>query len=306
MAIEKHSTLAPTQNSAQASLETTKLSAIIQLIDAALAGDLSKNELKTFLALVRQTLCFGKTSDPLTIKRLIHLTKVRKDRLELAISNILNKGLFTRVNHPIFEHEYHVHPQFLLNNPTTFFAPSPPKIRENFRETDAFSENQNHTIQTNTEINLTTNKAPVCAVTPTAELKKPDAVHEQAFAELVPALKKLPSHQAQQVLDLVSLAIKDGSIKTTQQRLGGGLIKAAKNGTLDTSPLQVKTTEPPKPTPIDHRYQHDLISKIRGLENLKQLAKELDPSSEAQLQAWQQQLKQLTHQHTTQQEHQHG
>lgn len=238
MAIEKHSTLTPTQNSAQASLETTKLSAIIQLIDAALAGDLSKNELKVFIALVRQTLCFGKTSDPLTIKRLIHLTKVRKDRLELAISNILNKELFTRVDHPIFEHEYHVHPQFLLNNPTTFFAPSPPKIRENFRETDAFSEKKNHTIQTNTTINLTTNKAPVCAVTPSAQLEKPKTINAQAFTELLPALKTLPAAQANAVLTLLNLAIQEGSIKTTQQRLGGALIKAAKAGTLDTSPLQ--------------------------------------------------------------------
>lgn len=83
------------------------------------------------------------------------------------------------------------------------------------------------------------------------------------------------------------------TVRTEKARLGGALIKAAKNGTLDTSPLQVKTTEPPKPAPIDHRYQQDLISKIRSLESLKQLAKELAPRSEAQLSAWQQELAQL-------------
>ena len=37
------------------------------LIDAALQADLSQNELRVFLVLFRQTLCYGKTHDPLTV-----------------------------------------------------------------------------------------------------------------------------------------------------------------------------------------------------------------------------------------------
>ena len=51
------------------------------LIDAALAADLTQNELRVFLALFRQTLCYGKTADPLNMKRLATLTAIRKDRL---------------------------------------------------------------------------------------------------------------------------------------------------------------------------------------------------------------------------------
>lgn len=270
---------------------------ILQLIDAALAGDLTKNELKAFLALVRQTLCFGKTSDPLTLKRLATLTQVRKDRLELAIASILQKGLFTRVTHPIFEHEYHVHPQFLPKDAPLFFAPKLPKNGETFRESDDFSEKRIHTIQTNTNLKPTHKQepVPVCAVfTPSAqELTKPSAVHQQAFNELLPALKKLPTAHANDVLALLNLAIQDGSIRTTQQRLGGALIKAAKAGTLDTSTLiSLQPTEAP-PKPIDHCYRQDLISKIHGLEGLKQLAGILDPHSEQQLHTWRQELKQL-------------
>lgn len=37
-------------------------SPLIQMIDAALAAELTQNELKAFLALVRQTLAYGKTN----------------------------------------------------------------------------------------------------------------------------------------------------------------------------------------------------------------------------------------------------
>lgn len=265
----------------------------IQLIDAALAADLTQNELKAFLALVRQTLCFGKTSDPLTIKRLVYLTHVRKDRLATVIDSLLEKGLFNRTEHLIFDHEYHVPDQFLNGVDGAFFASSAPKIRENFRKEEAISENQIHTNTTITDINLTDKQAsvPVCAVTPSA-IEKPNAVNQQAFIDLLPALKKLPLAQANDVLALLNLAIQDGSIRSSQQQLGGGLIKAAKAGTLDTSAL--KRTQPTEvPAPIDNSHQQELMSKIRGLESLKQLAGSLDGRSEAQLATWKSELSQL-------------
>ena len=73
------------------------------LIDAALAADLTQNELRVFLALFRQTLCYGKTADPLNMKRLATLTAIRKDRLAPAIAGVTDKGLFTVQPHPVFE-----------------------------------------------------------------------------------------------------------------------------------------------------------------------------------------------------------
>ena len=40
------------------------------------------------------------------------------------------------------------------------------------------------------------------------------------------------------VLQLLELSILEGSIRTSQERMGGGLIKAARQGTLDTSRLE--------------------------------------------------------------------
>ena len=69
-------------------------------------------------------------------------------------------------------------------------------------------------------------------------LAKPEAVDESAYIELLPAWKALPSSQAVDVLKLLEAAILDGSIKTTQVRMGGGLIKAARQGTLNTAKLE--------------------------------------------------------------------
>lgn len=281
-------------------------SPLVQLIDAALMANLKQNELKAFLALVRQTLAYGKVSDPLTIKRLVKLSNVRKDRLEPALQGLLNAGLFESTDHAIFEKEYHVATSFLQGANPSFFAPPLPKIGEDFCKSEAFSEKQIHTIQTNTILTITDKQAdvPVCDVVPTAqeELQKPEAINQQAFAELLPALKKLPNPQAKNVLALLNIAILDGSIKTTQQRLGGALIKAARANTLDTSALQCpekpadisSPVHNPKPQPDSLAPRlNDLRSKINGLESLKKLAGELDARSMAQLQAYQIELSQL-------------
>ena len=75
-----------------------------ELIDAALAADLSQNALRVFLALFRQTLCYGKTSDPLSLNRLVQLTHIRKDRVLPAVQVLLEKGLFTTQAHRLYGH----------------------------------------------------------------------------------------------------------------------------------------------------------------------------------------------------------
>ena len=206
------------------------------------------------------------------------------------MQGVLKAGLFEATEHAIFETEYHVPDSFLSGSEPHFFSPSLPKIRESFRKEEPISDNQIHTYTTITDINLTDKQA-VCAVVPSA-IEKPNAVNQQAFIDLLPALKKLPLAQANDVLALLNLAILDGSIRSSQQQLGGGLIKAAKAGTLDTTAL--KPTHPTEaPAPIDNRHQQELMSKIRGLESLKQLAGSLDERSAMQLARWQDELHQL-------------
>ena len=62
-------------------------------IGAALAADLTQNQLKAFLALFHQTLCYGKEADALTDKRLSKLAGVRIDRLKTAVDTLVEKGI---------------------------------------------------------------------------------------------------------------------------------------------------------------------------------------------------------------------
>ena len=62
-------------------------------IAAALSADLTQNELKAFLAIFHQTLCYGKTHDALTLKRVAQLAHVRADRLTPALRAIADKGI---------------------------------------------------------------------------------------------------------------------------------------------------------------------------------------------------------------------
>ncbi len=68
-----------------------------------------------------RTLAYGKSSDALTLKRLVNLTHVRKDRLETALQGVLKAGLFEATEHAIFETEYHVPDSFLSGSEPHFF-----------------------------------------------------------------------------------------------------------------------------------------------------------------------------------------
>ncbi len=265
------------------------------LIEAALKADLPKNSSKVFLAVFSKTVGYGKRRDYMTKNQLAGLTGIRKDRLDAALQTLIDLGLF-EVKH--YEHSYRfvIPDGFLVAGEERFFSPSFPVNGEVTQKVGDLPEKRVHTDTINTEIDLTqTNKTPVpvCAVTPTAQaIEKPSAVNQQAFIDLLPALKKLPNQQANDVLALLNLAIQDGSIRSSQQQLGGGLIKAAKAGTLDTTPL--KRTQPTEAhAPVDNRHKQELMSKIRGLESLKQLAGSLDERSAMQLANWQNELSQL-------------
>lgn len=225
------------------------------LLEAALAAKLEKNELRMFLALLNQTIGYGKASDPLTMGRLAQLTGIRKDRVGKAVSGLVDRGLFERVGHPWLDFTYSIPERFFQGAVVNrFFAPSvpvngkaPPSVgQENhsagtYRDTPLQSSNLHKTNKAGRGSQAQQADV-VCAVADAVVDKsampdKPVAVSPQAYQKLLPALQALSSQQASGVLQLLELSMLEGSIRTSQERMGGGLIKAARQGTLDTSRL---------------------------------------------------------------------
>ena len=83
------------------------------LNQTAIAYCKNKNELLVFIVLMNQTLGYGKTSDPLTDKRLAQLTGIRLDRLRVALKSVVYNGLFDRKPHQQYGYEYTVGSDFL-------------------------------------------------------------------------------------------------------------------------------------------------------------------------------------------------
>lgn len=217
------------------------------MLNAALAADLEKNEWRAFTALMMQTIGYGKRSDSLTFGRLAQLTGIRKDRVNKAIEGLVSKGLIERENHKWLDYTYTIPAAFFPETPEArFFAPD---IPSNGRPTQQVANN-NHSlgtyrVKTSTELNHNNNlptesvdtESPDLEASRSCELTKPEEVQSNDYQQLQPALAKLRSSDAQAVLDLLALAIREGSIRTTATRLGFGLIKQAKQGTLNTAPL---------------------------------------------------------------------
>jgi len=106
------------------------------LNDAIFDKNLNKNQLLVANAMMNQTLGYGKTSDPLTDKRLSAITGIRLDRLRPAINTVVKKGLFDRKPHKRFGHEYSIGQTFLEAHQDDVYTPAIPKKR-------ASSENEN-------------------------------------------------------------------------------------------------------------------------------------------------------------------
>lgn len=213
---------------------------LVPLLDNALAADLSKSEWRAFAALLRQTLGFNKISDALTFGRLAQLTGLRKDHAKAAVQGVLKAGLFSQSAHPDYEFMY-----------TVAHAE-----RISFKPATHANEGSK------TEINYP------------AEI---DHATQQALS---PALAKLRSSAAQDVCDLLALAIRNHSIQTTPTRFGFALIKAAQHGTLDKTALQPSPQQPaqaPSPQPkavnkqVDDDFFYRNLAKIQGktLETIK-------------------------------------
>ena len=203
------------------------------LIDAALAADLTQNELKIFLVLFRQTICYSKKSDPLRLSSLIHYSHIRKDRLLPALQKLLQTGLFTRKPHPENEHEYSIAEEYLAPYVDGFFAPALRKNGSDFRVTEVVSEKQTHTTKTNTFFNPTTTSLPY-----------PENWNEQERRSAAHILDGLNPDDARDCLLILSRSMQARSVPSPLGYLHN-LVKAARAGRLNRSVLQKQ----PVPTP---------------------------------------------------------
>jgi phage replication O-like protein O len=112
------------------------------LNEASLNANLNKNEAKVFSALMNQTIGYGKTFDHLTDKRLAQLTKIRLDRLYVAIEGVVEKDLFEVEESTYYDYRYQIAEKFIEKHPV-FFTPHLPKKRMDFRSSETISYFQN-------------------------------------------------------------------------------------------------------------------------------------------------------------------
>ena len=113
---------------------------------ATIEANVGKNAYKVFLALLEQTLGYGKSTDRLTDNRLAYLSEVRIDRFRPAVQAILDCGVFEQTPAKKFQFRYTIGQSFLEKYPDLeFYTPALPKKRADFRKTEEISEKERHT-----------------------------------------------------------------------------------------------------------------------------------------------------------------
>ena len=262
------------------------MSLALDMIDAAMAADLTPNEHKVFLILFRQTVCYGRKTDNLCIQQFVKLTGIRKDRLIPAIASVLGKGLFEVSPSREFQHRYRIPAKFLAPYRNGFYPPNVPQNRIDSRSTEAISEKQNNTgINTTgfthtTTANSTadpanqTNSAP-----PRPDLPYPPQLsphHRRTASRL---LHRLKFEDARDCLLVLHHAMQTQHVRSPLGYLQH-LIRSVQEGTFDRSvlpPLPLDQNTPLAPTSVHHvqamleakqqrlRY---LQAEIRGLDAL--------------------------------------
>ena len=116
------------------------------LNQAAIEANVGKNGYKVFLALLEQTLGYGKSTDRLTDNRLAYLSKVRIDRFRPALQAVLACGVFEQTPAKKFQFRYTIGQSFLEKYPDKeFYTPALPKKRADSQKTEAISEKERHT-----------------------------------------------------------------------------------------------------------------------------------------------------------------
>ena len=276
------------------------MSLALDMIDAAMAADLTPNEHKVFLILFRQTICYGRKTDNLCIQQFVKLTGIRKDRLIPAIASVLGKGLFEVSPSREFQHRYRIPAKFLAPYRNGFYPPNVPQKRDDFRSTEAISEKQNNTgINTTgfthtTTANSTADPAnPADSAPPRPDLPYPPQLsphHRRTASRL---LHRLKFEDARDCLLVLHHAMQTQHVRSPLGYLQH-LIRSVQEGTFDRSvlpPLPLDQNTPLAPSSVHHvqamlaakqqrlRY---LQAEIRGLDALyKKAGMPMDEASAA-------------------------
>ena len=291
------------------------MSLALDMIDAAFAADLTPNELKVFLILFRQTVCYGRKTDNLCIPQFVRLTGIRKDRLIPAIATVLEKGLFQVRASKEFQHRYEIPENFLQPYPNGFYSPNVPQKRTDSRSTEAVSENRNNTCITSTGFTHTNTTATTTAPTP-SDLPYPPNFSQRSRQTAARILQGLSANDARDCLLVLNRALQNQQVYSPLGYLQH-LARAIRSGTFDrraltpsatsastapatpatqsaqatpTTPAAASTatgTSTPKPTPEQQQRLRYLHAEIRGLDMLfQQAGTPMDDNSAAKRAAW--------------------
>ena len=270
------------------------MSLALDMIDAAMAADLTPNEHKVFLILFRQTVCYGRKTDNLCIPQFVKLTGIRKDRLIPAIASVLGKGLFEVSPSREFQHRYRIPAKFLAPYQSGFYPPNVPQNRIDSRSTEGVSEKQNNTGINTTGFTHTTTADPA-ATTSTNSANQADSAPPRPDLPYPPQLSPHHRRTASRLLHRLKfedardcLLVLHHAMQTQHVRSPLGylqhLIRSVQEGTFDRSvlpPLPLDQNTPLAPSSVHHvqamlaakqqrlRY---LQAEIRGLDALYQKA----------------------------------
>ena len=270
------------------------MSLALDMIDAAMAADLTPNEHKVFLILFRQTICYGRKTDNLCIPQFVKLTGIRKDRLIPAIASVLGKGLFEVSPSREFQHRYRIPAKFLAPYQSGFYPPNVPQNRIDSRSTEGVSEKQNNTGINTTGFTHTTTADPA-ATTSTNSANQADSAPPRPDLPYPPQLSPHHRRTASRLLHRLKfedardcLLVLHHAMQTQHVRSPLGylqhLIRSVQEGTFDRSvlpPLPLDQNTPLAPSSVHHvqamlaakqqrlRY---LQAEIRGLDALYQKA----------------------------------
>ena len=264
------------------------MSLALDMIDAAMAADLTPNEHKVFLILFRQTICYGRKTDNLCIPQFVKLTGIRKDRLIPAIASVLGKGLFEVSPSREFQHRYRIPAKFLAPYQSGFYPPNVPQKRDDFRSTEGVSEKQNNTGINTTGFTHTTAADPA-ATTSTNSANQADSAPPRPDLPYPPQLSPHHRRTASRLLHRLKfedardcLLVLHHAMQTQHVRSPLGylqhLIRSVQEGTFDRSilpPLPLDQNTPLAPSSV-HHVQAMLAAKQQRLRYLQAEIRGLD------------------------------
>jgi len=279
------------------------------IVEKALAADLTKNEYKALLLLLSKTLGYGKAEDKLTDKRIAFLSGMRIDRSRAAVEGVLKAGLFQRERSAEYQNNYRISDELIQAENGIFFTPSLPKNGSKSEKKKADSEKKRHTAldplnnnspqQQQTEA---TPPAPIDEPAPVVESRRRDNDEghqdlnyptslnsaELKFAQNL--LKNCQKAQAQDLLDLLELAIQQGKVKRSKTGYLNALLNAQKGGTLNDTELQAQRQQQQQSQQAkqqqadpnhklrikqhEHKiYLHDLVHRYKQYPTIEDAAK---------------------------------